>query len=703
MKTTLFLIYNLGVNWLTKAGAGLFLLLASLFSIFSLTGEQRSPRDLPPEYRKWLEEEVVYIISKKEREVFLQLESNRDRNLFIEAFWKQRDPTPGTEENEFKTEHYRRIAYANQWFGKDSPGPGWRTDMGRIYILLGEPKSVEKYENDPEIYPTIVWFYDGMAEYGLPNAFSLIFFKRGGIGEYELYSPVKHGPQNLLIHYKGDMTDYEEAYNQLAKINPTLADLSISLIQGEAHYSLQPSISSQVLLDGRIPAAPLEKVKTAYAEKLLKYKDLVEVEYSTNYVDNDALFAVFQDDHGLAFVHYLLEPQRLSLEEGQGGYYAELEVSGKAADDGGNTVYQFSRTVPFRLNREQLDQVKAKLFSFQDLFPLLPGRYRIDVLIKNRVSKEFTSAEATVLIPEPGTFWMTPPLLANKIDWQSKYRGLNKAFLLGNIQLVPSPRNDFTAAENMYLYFQLHGVSPELKQKGTVTYTLEAGEKTAKSFSQSLAAYTRLPHILEEISLAGLKPDHYTVRVSIVDGAGKEVLSSSTPFVISPVVSLPRPWVLTMTQPPSTDPSFANILGNQYLNKKDLAKARTLLEGAYQREPQNEKFALDYCGVLLGLKDYARAREVLKPFLATEKTRPNFLQTAGDVFSALQEWSEAINCYQEYLLHFGTNIIVLNNLGECYFQAGQVAEALAAWEKSLEIEPNQPRLKEKVRQLRERK
>lgn len=123
--------------------------------------KKKSSKDLPPLYRKWLEEEVVYIIMPKERDVFLQLESDREREIFIKAFWKQRDPTPDTDRNEFREEHYRRISYANQWFGRGSPGPGWRTDMGRIYIILGQPKTIDRFENLAQVFPTVIWFFDG--------------------------------------------------------------------------------------------------------------------------------------------------------------------------------------------------------------------------------------------------------------------------------------------------------------------------------------------------------------------------------------------------------------------------------------------------------------------------------------------------------------------------------------------------------------
>ena len=138
-------------------------LLLSLILIFPIYAQKKkSPKDLPDQHRKWLQEEVIYIITPKEKDVFLQLETDRERDIFIEAFWKQRDPNLNTPKNEAKEEHYRRINYANQWYGRESPGPGWRTDMGRIYITLGEPRTIEKFENLSEVFPLIIWFYENI-------------------------------------------------------------------------------------------------------------------------------------------------------------------------------------------------------------------------------------------------------------------------------------------------------------------------------------------------------------------------------------------------------------------------------------------------------------------------------------------------------------------------------------------------------------
>src|SRR5262249_25417040 len=83
-------------------------------------------------FRKWIDEEVVYIISDQERAAFNQLTTDEERNMFIDQFWLRRDPTPNTLENEFRQEHYNRLAYANQRFA--STTPGWKTDRGCIYI-----------------------------------------------------------------------------------------------------------------------------------------------------------------------------------------------------------------------------------------------------------------------------------------------------------------------------------------------------------------------------------------------------------------------------------------------------------------------------------------------------------------------------------------------------------------------------------------
>src|SRR5258707_8970086 len=100
-------------------------------------------QEISKTYKKWLDEDVVYIISPEERSAFRQLSNDEERDNFIEAFWQRRDPTPDTPENEFKEDHYRRIAYANEHFAAGIPG--WKTDRGRMYIMYGPPDEIESH------------------------------------------------------------------------------------------------------------------------------------------------------------------------------------------------------------------------------------------------------------------------------------------------------------------------------------------------------------------------------------------------------------------------------------------------------------------------------------------------------------------------------------------------------------------------------
>lgn len=681
----------------------LLLVFVSLILTLSASAQKKkSPKDLPEHFRKWLEEEVVYIITPKEKEVFLMLETDRERELFIEAFWKHRDPNPNTLKNEAKEEHYRRINYANQWFGKESPGPGWRSDMGRIYITLGEPKVIEKYENLTEVFPVIIWFYEGMMEYGLPNAFSVVFFKRSGMGEYELYSPIKYGPQSLLIHYRGEPQDYLAAYNKLKDIEPSIADVSLSLIHGESAYIDSPSMASEILLANKIPSVPLKKVKDEYAEKLLRYKDFIEVDYTANYMESDSSVEVIRDKSGIFFVHFLIEPKKLSVEQGENKFYTRLEVNGMVSDLKGNTIFQYEKTVPIEFSEEQLNKVKTKLFSFQDIFPLIGGNYKVSLLLKNAVSKEFTSVEKDIIIPATSSLQMSSLILANKIIIDSKYAGKIKPFLIENIQLVPSPRNDFSRNETLYLFFQIYGLDEDTRENGFLEYSIFKGEEKVYSLIKKIREYPDKLNFLEKFPLASLSPAYYRMKVSLLNRDKDEILFEERDFFISHLSSLPRPWVLSFPLPPSDDPMYLNILGNQFLGRKDIQKAKFLLEKAYRRNPNSVKFAFDFCRVLFRTKEYQRVKQIVLPFLENQK-KYEFLRLLGQSCQALREFEQAISYYKDYLSHFGTNLSVLNAIGECYYQLGNKEEALIAWEKSLEINPAQEKIKKTVESIKEKK
>lgn len=673
----------------------LLVLCSVLVFCFSLHGESEKEliKKLPPPHRVWLSEEVVYIITSSEKEVFLQLESDRERDTFISAFWKQRNPNPNLPENEFKKEHYRRIAYANNWFGKDSPGPGWRTDMGRIYITLGEANNIERFENVNEIYPVIIWFYQGMAALGLPDSFNVVFFKQSGLGEYGLYSPIKFGPQALIRNYNGDPSNYMDAYNQLIEIEPQVATISLSLISNEP-ISNVPSLASDLLIREKIPQAPQRKINNIYAKNFLKFKGQIEVDYADNYMESSSQLNVVRHPSGHYFIHYLIEPKRLSFEQYKEKYYTTLEISGNITDPSGKMLTQISRRIPLELSENQMRMVKDKLFSYQDMIPVIPGSYRLTIFLKNLTTKEFTSMEKDFVIPAQEKLAISTLLLANrKADVSGST--VIKPFFFDGSHLLPSPRNDFLASDNLVLFFQLHGLSEDLIQTGSLEISFfRRGEKvfTKERLLRDLGS---LPDVLETLSLKGQSPAYYNLKVSLLDQKKSEIATENADFYITPQPSLPRPWVVSVPTAVGDFSVFLNELGRQYVQSGDLDKARPLLESAFRQNSDSVRFGIDYCQLLLQKKEFAKTKAIALP-MVKEKLRFEFALPLGHACQGLNEFDDAITFYADFITHFGANINVFNQIGECYFKLGNAAEALKAWEKSLELNPKQPLIKGKV-------
>ena len=686
----------------TGAKKAVFLVMTVLLALTAVAAkdkpEKADVKNLPERFKKWLIEEVVYIISPIEHDVFLQLKSDLERDMFIKAFWKQRDPNPNTPDNEFQNEHYNRIRYANTWFGKDSPAPGWRTDQGRIYIQLGPPKSVEKIENNSQLYPLTIWYYQGMSEFGLPNSFNVVFFKRDGQGEYELYSPLRFGPQYLMNDYTGDMTDYESAYFALQQIEPAIAETSLTLIPGDAN-GFRPSMASEFLIKEKIPEAPIKKINTIYAEKMLRFKDMVEVDYSVNYIDSAKIVSVIRDPaSGIAFVHYLIEPRKLSIEQYDQSYYATLEIFGNVTDDKNNTVFQINKTVPLQLSAEQIAKVKDKLFSYQDMFPLIPGKYKMTILLKNTVSKEFTSIEKDIEIPANPVPGISPLLLANRLIENSSYSGQSKPFLIGSHQLVPSPRNDFLASDTLAVYFQVNALDESLKAGGQVQFDILKGTQNVLSFSRKISEYPMAPDIIEKIPLSGFKPENYLIRVSLLSPDRRVLATQESYYYITPMPVLPRPWVVSVPQSSKAAPQYWNDLGNQYLNLNQPDQARSLLERAFHLAPQNPRFAADYCRILMLRQEFQLAMDIALPMFKSE--RFEFALTLAQASQSLNRHNDAVDYFQQYIAHFGSNPRILNALGESLLAVGNSSEAQKVWEKSLEIDPKQDKIRERVAALK---
>jgi len=670
----------------------------ALISAAGLVAAQTSA--LPKRYQTWLDEEVVYIITPVEKSVFLKLPSDRERDAFIEAFWKHRDPTPDSDKNEFKIEHYRRIAYAVKSLGLEAPVPGWKTDRGRIYIILGQPAEIEHFQGKGEIYNCESWYYQGQEEMGLPIAFYLLFFQKSGVGAYQLYSPASDGPMALIAGYTETGANYEGSYKALVAIDSHLASLSLSLIPGEqSAYSGRPSLVSDMMIQ-RIQAAPQKLVRDTYARKFLDYKDRVDVEYTANYLESDVLLKVLQDPSGISFIHYSIEPQRLSVNEFQGKYYTTLAVNGVVSTGEGQRVYQFDKKAAIEMTEAEMAERKSLPFDIHDLFPLVPGDYVFSVLVKNEVSKEFTSFEGPLHVPAAGTgVRMSSPLLAYQALQVPAEPQRVMPFLLAGKQMLGQPGRIFLQKDVLYVAFQLLGLDQGPASQGTLRYEFFRGDQPFREIVHKAAEYASLPDIVEPCPLATFPPAHYRLRIAfLVDG--NEKAATTEEFDVTPKEVVLRPWFYSKVLPGISDPMYSRLIGRQLMNLGRMAEAKAILEPLYGRTP-NEDLAIELSRVYLALKEFGRIDPLLSPYLAAESTaKYDSFVLAGRADQSVGMFARAIELYEAAAARFGVSAILLNAIGESHLGAGQKREALAAWEKSLALNPDQPALQKRVDALK---
>ena len=677
-------------------GLRLSVFLFSFFSCILTVAGQAGP---PANYKKWLEEEVNYIITRRERQVFLELKTDRERAIFVEAFWKQRDPDSNTGRNEFREDHYRRLSYANEMFGRDTPRPGWRTDRGRIYIVLGPPINIEYYEDIMGVYPVQIWHYLGDPAYGLPVEFKIMFFRRQGQGEYVLYSPADHGPQALVQEYMANARDAREAYTKLAGLAPNLAQESLTLIPGELAQPGFPSLASTRLI-ATVFGLPQKRVADDYAEAIRRYKDFIEVDYTANYIQSDASLAVVRDASGFFFVHYSIEPKKITFEENAGGYVAGFELNGRVADRSGRTVFQFDRKVPVTAQTGELPEIAAKSVAVQDLFPLIPGEYTFDLLMKNTGSKEFTSFNSHIIIPaaESGPD-ITPLLLGYGLE-RKDMAGERVPFLAGGGQVLSQSRKTFTTADELVVFLQVIGLNDAYRKGARISLSIfnEGASVFTKEIDlegQTGAAFD----VTESIALRSFEPGYYEISAGFIDWQGQCLKSRKEIFEISPVASIPRPVIISRVMSGQGSEEVFFLIGLQFLASGDLEKARENLSKAFERDPSRLDFAVGYARALFAGNDFEAVTDVLSVWSGDPGAPAEVFSLLGRACHYLEKFREAAGYYENYLDQFGANIEILNYLGTCYYRLGNRLGARKAWSQSLELNPDQPRIKALVDSL----
>jgi tetratricopeptide (TPR) repeat protein len=286
---------------------------------------------------------------------------------------------------------------------------------------------------------------------------------------------------------------------------------------------------------------------------------------------------------------------------------------------------------------------------------------------------------------------------------QSPYAGQIKPFKIKEQQIYISPKKDFSKEENLHVYFELYGVPDGIRMDGKVRVAILKSDQVIQEQTREGTRWTQDDKFLVSFPLNDMSPANYAIRASVFNGDGNEVLFEQEFFYISHRLSLPRPFISTELLAPPDNAAYDYILGGQNFNRGQIQRAKTLLERAYRKEPINLKYALGYAQVLFQLRRHQEVLDILTPFVQREEPKHEAYNLIGQSYQILGQYAQAIESYQAYLAHFGTNLRVLNDLGECHLRLGNREDALVAWKKSLELDPDQKEIQEKVNTLEEKK
>jgi GWxTD domain-containing protein len=698
------------------------LILVALFTPLAVSAATDDRVDrLPEKDRKWLTEEVPYIISNVERETFLSLQSQAERDAFVDAFWRKRDENPSTIENEYRDEHYKRLDYVNDFFGRDTFRKGWQTDRGRYYILLGPPRNRQTFESDA-VYPTELWFYDNsdLKRYGLPPFFYLLFFRRFGTGELEIYSPVLDGPQALLTGPDTKSADFrqdvERAYTKLNEVDPELAQASLSFRtdEGDTAQFQAVSFGTVALLD-QIKDIPFHNLDTSYAERLDFERGGVESDYLFRYVPSIGAVSILPGPDGASFLHWVVElaPENIAYVRDQetGVYGSRFVVTTEAVPrDDPNKIALQSRNESFVRLSESDTASLHRPFAYTGMVPLVPGAFHFRVILRNRACpsrdekdcvKSYTLLDQDVDVPDRTA--SDDALTGVLIGYGTVLREgepLYRAFRFGNVELLPNPSGVFAIDETLYAAVDFRPASGAAQVRFRIVAE-DPDVTTALDRNVSVGAGVSSP-LVQELPLTGFQGGRFRLVTTLL-GDGDRVLGEiATPFSVSPRTAIPRPAVRGSA--PQVRPELAGLvassLGEQYLGLGERAKARHQFELALQQNPKLGVAREHLAQLALDDEDYPKVVSLLEPVYAQVKDRYEVVAPLGEAYFRQGALERAVETLERAVTLHRPQPSILNMLAEAQQKLGNTGRARELLEQSLALDPNQERAKELLESIK---
>ena len=515
-----------------------------------LTKEQKQKmkktlKELDTPYKTWLNEDVVYIISPDERKAFLQLETNEEREQFIESFWLRRSNNPDLPTNDFKEEHYRRIAYANEHYA--SGIPGWKTDRGRIYIIWGPPDEIESHPTggtwdrpmeqgggSTTTYPWETWRYRYLE--GIQENVILEFVDPSGSGEYHL--TMDPSEKDALLHVPGAGLSLLE---------------SMGLSSKTCRFTRSDGTNMPVALGGT-PASLEEFNRLELYAKVqrppeVKYKDLEAI--VTSRMVRDSLkfqyrtdFLKVTSDTVLVPISVQIPNNQLSFKAKEGVHSAELNIFGRVSTLTDKVVQTFEDPVIKDYPDSLFSGAVKQQSIYQKSLPLRPGLYRLDIVVKDVNSGNVGAVNIRLAVPryDEEKLEASSLILADQIERVPAKQIGTGQFVLGSSKVRPKLDASFNTSDKMGIYLQVYNLKPDEKthkSDASFVYTVKRGDQQIMQFKETSADMKQTGEqvtIERLLPLATLAPGKYTLEVSATDKLAQATISRSADFSIKPPV-----------------------------------------------------------------------------------------------------------------------------------------------------------------------
>jgi GWxTD domain-containing protein len=513
--------------------------------------ERALKQELSKPYKKWLDEDVVYIITDEERAAFKQLSNDEERDNFIEAFWQRRDPTPDTEENEYKEEHYQRIAYANEHFAAGVPG--WKTDRGRMYIVFGKPDEIDShpsggtYERPMEegggetsTFPFEDWRYRYIE--GIGQEVIIEFVDTCMCGEYHMTMD-RSEKDALLMTPNAGLTLWEQM-GMASKAQRFSGNGMERLGLGPESSMLQTKEFDRLEQFAKLQQAP--KVKFTDLEEAVNSKVIL----NPMPFDVRADFVKVTSDTVLVPVTIQMRNRDITFVNKDGVQRGTVNIFGRLTTLTGKIVQTFEDTVQVDVPAELLPRTAENASVYWKALPLRPGRYKLNVAVKDVNGDRKGLWSRSIIVPEYSDDKLSTSTLivADQMEPVPTKAIGSGSFVIGTMKVRPRvPPADGKPAtfkrdkdQKLNFWMQVYNLGVDEKtHKASATFEYDiTNVATNKPIVQKVESTDTMGNVGDQVTLqksiaaANLQPGIYKMQIKINDNVSKQTIDPSVMFAV---------------------------------------------------------------------------------------------------------------------------------------------------------------------------